>query len=386
MSTASGFSMATNDDLVTMQAQIDEEKLAISLAKDMEESERNRLMAEADSRRKELDAERAARDALVAKIQQLSAKLLSGDDKLLDQNRDQETELARKQQELEARLRAERSLRQELEKQEEASLQIEEHFSSLQDEALAKTRKLKKLWKLLVDHRAEYQDLQREQARERSDLLEAVSDLTKELQLALLITEQLLPAALLDLIEAKAIWDDNAERWRMTNAHLAGNNLARRIESEYTGACDMAAAREASGVGITPFLSYEALGLSVGRSHAMFTGDGSSRSTRAGDNSATYPSREHTGLSSGGSSNYQYGNTPGSTASSNRGLSTVAAAAGQRVRQNGAGAAVSMTPRQSPRAFGSGTSLTSSSTTSGVPAGRKVPRARGLVSETRHYA
>ncbi|KAI8810088.1 hypothetical protein BJ742DRAFT_770519 [Cladochytrium replicatum] len=67
----------------------------------------------------------------------------------------------------------ERELQQELEEQEETNLQIEESMP-LQADAVAKGRKVKKLWGLLQASKGDAKDLQVEHQREREDLLETI--------------------------------------------------------------------------------------------------------------------------------------------------------------------------------------------------------------------
>jgi kinesin family protein 3/17 len=56
----------------------------------------------------------------------------------------------------------EASLARELAEKEEANLQLEEHFSSLQEEVEVKTKKLKKLWNKCQAAEREAKDLQEE--------------------------------------------------------------------------------------------------------------------------------------------------------------------------------------------------------------------------------
>jgi kinesin family protein 3/17 len=58
----------------------------------------------------------------------------------------QEAALRKAEKELRERQMQEAALARELAEKEEANLQLEEHFSSLQEEVEVKTKKLKKLW------------------------------------------------------------------------------------------------------------------------------------------------------------------------------------------------------------------------------------------------
>ncbi|KAI9009638.1 P-loop containing nucleoside triphosphate hydrolase protein [Gaertneriomyces semiglobifer] len=211
--------------LAEMQAQVDAEKRHIMESKDIEESARNRLLNDLGARAAELEAEREARAQLNAKLAQLEQKLLIGGVNAVDKHEEQKLLLAKRQQELEERARRERELAREVEEHDEANLQIEEEFSSLQEEAAAKTKKLKKLWGLLMRHKSEIKDLQEEHQREREQLLDTVRDLTRELKLKLLVIDSFIPRESLDFIETFSEYDGASEKWRIAHIAHAGNNI-----------------------------------------------------------------------------------------------------------------------------------------------------------------
>lgn len=55
---------------------------------------------------------------------------------------------------------------------------MEEHYNSLQEEAEAKTRKLKKLWTKYKGAQAEIADMQAEFQREKEDILDTIRELS----------------------------------------------------------------------------------------------------------------------------------------------------------------------------------------------------------------
>lgn len=77
--------------------------------------------------------------------QAMEEKLIKGGE-VINIAREQEAQLRKAQQELRERQMQEAALARELAEKEEANLQLEEHFSSLQEEVEVKTKKLKKLW------------------------------------------------------------------------------------------------------------------------------------------------------------------------------------------------------------------------------------------------
>ncbi len=74
----------------------------------------------------------------------------------------QEALLRKAEKELRDRQTQEANLARELAEKEEANLQLEEHFSSLQEEVEVKTKKLKKLWNKYQAAAREAKDLQEE--------------------------------------------------------------------------------------------------------------------------------------------------------------------------------------------------------------------------------
>ena len=75
-------------------------------------------------------------------------------------------------------------------------LDIEEKYSSLQEEASGKTRKLKKVWTMLTGAKGELADLQAEQQREMEGLLDNVRQLTRDLRLQMLVIDAFIPPGL----------------------------------------------------------------------------------------------------------------------------------------------------------------------------------------------
>ncbi|KAJ3114015.1 Kinesin-like protein kif3a [Phlyctochytrium bullatum] len=219
------FKGVPQEKLAEMAAEVEREKQAILADKDLEESEKDRLLEEAQRRAQELERERHARDTLAAKLAQLEQKLLVGGVSLVDKETEIQNAMAARAAEMEERARKERELKRELEEHEELNLQIEEEFSSLQEEAAAKTRKLKKLWNLLVSHRSEIKDLREEHQREREALLDTVRELTVELKLKMLIINSFVPEDELQALEERADYDEAAEKWRIPYIAHAGNNI-----------------------------------------------------------------------------------------------------------------------------------------------------------------
>ena len=184
-----------------------------------------KYLSELEVRAKELEKERAARDEIEKKLSQMEAKLLVGGVNILDKNEEQQIILANQAKELEERRRQERLLQESIQNQEEAQFQIEENYNSLQEEVTEKTRKLKKLFSLMMAKKTEVKELREEYQQEREDLTDTIRELTRELKLKFLIVENYLPEEQLRWIEESAKYDESTDKWRILHIAHAGNNI-----------------------------------------------------------------------------------------------------------------------------------------------------------------
>jgi kinesin family protein 3/17 len=191
----------------------------------LEESEKNRLLQEAELRMQELEKEKEARHELLNKLAQLQQKLLVGGVNILDQHQQQQIMLAKKAQEMEENIKRQRELEQEVNQKEELNLQIEEQYSNLQEEAISKTKKLKKFWQKYMEQKAELKDVQLEHQSKREDLLETIHELTIEIKLRQTILSGFIPPEEQEIINDCAEYDEPNEKWRIAHIAHAGNNI-----------------------------------------------------------------------------------------------------------------------------------------------------------------
>jgi len=160
--------------------------------------------------------ETAERERIRQQLEQYEAKIMHGGEHVRDRVKRREAELAQQQVALEQERAEEVALRQRLQAQEEEKLAQEEKYSSLQDEAQSKTRKLKQLWAKFRAAQSEIDDLQIEQQQEKQDLLHTVRELTRQVQLQNLVIESFVPPEEVAKLERRAVWDeDGSEQWRL---------------------------------------------------------------------------------------------------------------------------------------------------------------------------
>ncbi|XP_051024424.1 kinesin-like protein KIF3A isoform X2 [Acomys russatus] len=216
------------DKMVEMQAKIDEEKKALETKLDMEEEERNKARAELERREKDLLKAQQEHRSLLEKLSALEKKVIIGGVDLLAKAEEQEKLLEESNMELEERRKRAEQLRKELEEKEQERLDIEEKYTSLQEEAQGKTKKLKKVWTMLMAAKSEMADLQQEHQREIEGLLENIRQLSRELRLQMLIIDNFIPQDYQEMIENYVHWNEDIGEWQLKCVAYTGNNMRKQ--------------------------------------------------------------------------------------------------------------------------------------------------------------
>ena len=150
----------SEQELGEMKAKIEDERKKLKEAKNMAEEEKNRIKVEVKRQEDELAKAQLEHDTLKSKLTALEKKIIVGGENLLEKAEQQEKLLDESAKELEETIKKEEELRKVLEEKEAERLDIEEKYSSLQEEAAGKSRKLKKVWTMLQSAKSELSDLQ----------------------------------------------------------------------------------------------------------------------------------------------------------------------------------------------------------------------------------
>ncbi|KAM9495106.1 kinesin-like protein KIF3A [Clarias gariepinus] len=216
------------DKMAEMQAKIEEERKALEAKLDMEEEERNKARAELEKREKDLLKAQQEHQLLLEKLSALEKKVIVGGVDLLAKAEEQEKLLEESNNELEERRKRAEQLRRELEEKEQERLDIEEKYTSLQEEAQGKTKKLKKVWTMLMAAKSEMADLQQEHHREIEGLLENIRQLSRELRLQMLIIDNFIPQEYQEMIENYVHWNEDIGEWQLKCVAYTGNNMRKQ--------------------------------------------------------------------------------------------------------------------------------------------------------------
>lgn len=222
------------------QAQDDMKQLIDQQSRTAQERAELQSLLDREAEEKKIMEEQKTK--LQAKLKMMEEKLIKGGE-VISKASQQEAALRKAQHELNERQAQESRLARELAEKEEANLQLEEHFSSLQEEVEVKTKKLKKLWTKYQTAVREVQDVQEEFQTERSDMLDTIRQLSRTMKLKDVIISNFIPEEYAKSIEKRATWNAEEECWMVQKLDMSGTKVRnirpisstklRRPETEY---------------------------------------------------------------------------------------------------------------------------------------------------------
>ena len=209
----------------------------------MLDNEKEKLMSELSAKENALKAQREEREKVAERIKQLESKLLSGSglgggpnitpgegsgsgNNIVEHTNEQQKILEKRKADLAERKKAERNAAQELEAKEEQGEELEKTYTSLQQEAETKTRKLRKLFTKLQSVKQDIVDVTEEYNRDRRDLEDTQQQLLKELKLKIMLIENFIPPNERKKLLARAAYDEEEDTWYMTRNRNEGSGDA----------------------------------------------------------------------------------------------------------------------------------------------------------------
>ncbi|XP_045612288.1 kinesin-like protein KIF3A isoform X1 [Procambarus clarkii] len=219
------------EEVAAIRKKIEEERKMLAERKDLEEEERNKVKNDLDRHEKEVKKALKEQEALKQRLQGLERKILVGGENLLEKAEEQERLLEESAKELEERRKHEEQLRHAITQKEAERIDLEERYTSLQEEAAGKTRKLKKVWTLLMAAKSELGDMQAEHQREMESLLESVRHLSREHKLHQLIIDSFIPLEYQEMIERYVHWNEDIGEWQLKCVAYTGNNMRKQLDN-----------------------------------------------------------------------------------------------------------------------------------------------------------
>ncbi|CAH1778129.1 unnamed protein product [Owenia fusiformis] len=218
----------SKEKMTEIQAKIEADRKMLESKVDMEEEERNKVKADLEEKESKLKHAQDEQAALAQKLAQVEKKIIVGGENLLDKAEEQERLLEESAKELDERRQREENMRKQLQEKEQEKIEIEEKYSTLQEEVAGKTKKLKKVWTMLMQAKSEIADIQQEHQREMEGLLENVRQLSRELRLQMVIIDQFIPPEYQEMIEQYVHWNEDIGEWQLKCVAYTGNNMRKQ--------------------------------------------------------------------------------------------------------------------------------------------------------------
>ncbi|XP_065091012.1 kinesin-like protein KIF3A [Ochlerotatus camptorhynchus] len=197
--------------------------------KEKADAEKELLEMKAIENEQEIKRAKSEQDQLRAKLSSLENKILVGGENLLEKAQAQEVLLEKSIAELERRTKTERELEENLQKIEAERIDIEERYSSLQEECVGKTKKLQRVMSMLMSIKSELADQQQEQQREKEGIYENIRSLSRELALCELVINSYIPKEYQNMIEKFTHWNEDIGEWQLKCVAYTGNNMRKNV-------------------------------------------------------------------------------------------------------------------------------------------------------------
>lgn len=208
-----------------MEAEIVTRRQQLEMERGMADAEKRQLAEELLLREEELRKTKEEHQKLATKLANIEKKLIVGGENMLEKAEKQAQLLEESNAELEKAKHNENELRRRLESRQAEHLNIEEQYNSLQEEAIGKSKKLKKIWSSYMQAKGELSDLDAEHQREMEGLLDNVRQLQKELKLYGTLIDSYIPQEYMKMIEKYVFWNDDIGDWQLKCIAYTGNNM-----------------------------------------------------------------------------------------------------------------------------------------------------------------
>lgn len=169
---------------------------------------------------------------LLQKISVIQKKILVGGENLFEKAQQQQFLLETSFAEIENLDKSQQQLEETLQKKGAQRIDVEEKYSSMQEEDTALTKKIKKVQALLNEVREEHADKEHEYQREMQALLDTNRLIIREIQLANVMIDYYIPNEYLKKIEANTQWNQETTEYQMRGVAYTGNNMRKTLSAQ----------------------------------------------------------------------------------------------------------------------------------------------------------
>jgi len=205
------------------------------MAAKIEQKRKKNQLYEEESRKQAEEIEKTEKEKgeLLNKISLIQKKILIGGENLFEKAKQQEFMLEMSRGELQTMEEYSKKLEEEIQKKGQERVNVEEQYSSLQEENIGITKNIKKVQQLLNEVKEEHADKEHEYQREMEVLLDNYRLLVRELQLANVMIDSYIPKEYLKTIESKMLWNTDTTEFQVKGVAYTGNNMRKQVLNPY---------------------------------------------------------------------------------------------------------------------------------------------------------
>lgn len=159
--------------------------------------------------------------------------MVHGGKNIVDSVNENEIRLEQQKAEISARKKREIEMQQQIELEEETTMELKQVFASLQQEVEFKREKLKRLHSKLQSIRQEIRDNYTDYLRERQEIAESNDDAAMQLRQRFLIIDNFVPSEERSRLLNQAQFDENVDNWTLKKERRWFNPVNRPKAHDY---------------------------------------------------------------------------------------------------------------------------------------------------------
>merc|ERR1712071_713637 len=217
--------LRTRDEIEQAQGVINKQRRALKIDEKLAKEDKVKAEIELKKREQELSLELNENKQLENKLKTMESKVLVGGENLIDKHDAQESMLTEANKELDERKLKINKAREDIENLNLQQVNLEERYKSLEEEAVGKTKKLKKVFTMLYAAKGELDDMRANHEREMENLVDNCKDLSHQLGMSQLIVESYIPDEFISQIQEYVLWNESIGEWQLKGIAYAGNNM-----------------------------------------------------------------------------------------------------------------------------------------------------------------
>lgn len=185
--------------------------------------DQNRMLYDIELEKAKVAEEMDFMASLITRIQSMESSLLRGGKSITDHLYEQQSQIDKRNKEIQEEIRMEQELAKNLEEIAGYTESIRETYSTLLEEVESKQAKFDKLMGLYQNLKSELKIKEEEHSNQRRDIESNQEAMTRQLKLGNIIVSNFIPQDELQSVKDRLYYDDDTNEWRMVSNQLEGH-------------------------------------------------------------------------------------------------------------------------------------------------------------------